>query len=357
MTKPDVPVCPECDSVDVESAAAVSRRSFLRNIGVAGVSMWAAPRATEALAQAPAAAGAPAAAAAPIVRPPSPAEDLVRELHAGLSDEQKRSVMFPWNHGATATAAPVRNRIYNAAQSRRIGQVYTRPQQELIGRILRSMTADDENYQRIQTVIRSDTTDGLAGAGADIFGDPTGNRPFTWLFTAHHLTLRCDGNSEPDQAFGGPMYYGHSLLGFNPRNAFNFQTRAVQTLYQNLSEDQRRRALIVGSGPENLPSVQFRPAGQARPGLAASDLSRDERRLVEQTMASILSPFRREDAMEVMYLLGRNGGLEQLNFAFYHQQPDNNEHWHVWRIEGPGFVWNYRVLPHVHCWVNIAARA
>ena len=27
-------------------------------------------------------------------------------------------------------------------------------------------------------------------------------------------------------------------------------------------------------------------------------------------------------------------------------------HWY-WRLEGPGFVWNYRVLPHVHCFVNV----
>ena len=25
-----------------------------------------------------------------------------------------------------------------------------------------------------------------------------------------------------------------------------------------------------------------------------------------------------------------------------------------WRLEGPGFVWNFRVLPHVHTFVNIA---
>ena len=33
-----------------------------------------------------------------------------------------------------------------------------------------------------------------------------------------------------------------------------------------------------------------------------------------------------------------------------------NERWHFWRLEGPGFVWNYRVLPHVHCYVNISSK-
>jgi hypothetical protein len=27
--------------------------------------------------------------------------------------------------------------------------------------------------------------------------------------------------------------------------------------------------------------------------------------------------------------------------------------WSFWRIEGPGFIWNFRVLPHVHTYVNI----
>jgi len=352
MMKPDVLACPECETVD-ESAAAVSRRSFIHKVGVAGLAMVAAPKLPGALAQT---AQPQNAATLADIKPPTPTEELVRELHAGLSNEQKRLVMFPWNHGASATAPPLRHRIYNAAQGRRVGQVYTRPQQELVSRIVRSMTADDDSFRRINTVIQSDTTDGLAGSGADIFGDPTGNRPFAFLFTAHHLTLRCDGNSEPDAAFGGPLYYGHSLSGLNERNAFNFQTRAVRTLYDALSEEQRGRSRIVGTPGEMLPSIQFRRSDQPRPGLAYSELSPDVRRLVEQTMSSILSPFRREDATEVMYLLGRSGGLERLNFAFYQDRPDEPDRWHFWRIEGPGFVWNYRILPHVHCYVNIAAR-
>jgi hypothetical protein len=354
MTKRDVPECPDCDSTDVGNTSAVSRRAFFRNVSAAGLAALAAPKLPATVAQAPAAA-APAAAAA--IKPASPAEDLVRELHAGMSNEQKRSAMYAWNHGATATAPAIRNRIYNAAQGRRVGQIYTENQQELIGRILRAMTADDQAFRRINTVINADTAEGLKGSGADIFGDPTGNRPFTFLFTAHHLTLRCDGNSEPDTAFGGPLYYGHSLSGLNERNAFNFQTRAVRTLYDALSEEQKRQSRVVGSPGEQLASIQFRRPGQARPGLAAADLSPDTRRLVEQTMMSILAPFRREDAAEVMYLLGKSGGLERLNLAFYQDRPDDPDHWHFWRIEGPGFVWNYRILPHVHCYVNIAARA
>ena len=53
-----------------------------------------------------------------------------------------------------------------------------------------------------------------------------------------------------------------------------------------------------------------------------------------------------------MQIMRRNGGLERLNLAFY-QDAGETRGWSFWRIEGPGFVWNFRVLPHVHTFVNI----
>jgi hypothetical protein len=104
------------------------------------------------------------------------------------------------------------------------------------------------------------------------------------------------------------------------------------------------------------PSIRFRAQGQARPGISAADLSLDQRRLVEQVMRQVLSPYRQEDADEVMQLIRRNGGLERINLAFYEdRRVRDGGRWHFWRLEGPGFVWNYRVLPHVHTYVNIAA--
>ena len=51
-----------------------------------------------------------------------------------------------------------------------------------------------------------------------------------------------------------------------------------------------------------------------------------------------------------------NGGLEKLHMAFYQDtKMKDSEPWHFWRIEGPGFVWNFRVLPHVHTYVNISS--
>ena len=72
-------------------------------------------------------------------------------------------------------------------------------------------------------------------------------------------------------------------------------------------------------------------------------------------MRDVLSPFRSEDTDEVMEIVKANGGMEEMHLAFYKDRESEAEtRWHFWRLEGPGFVWNFRVLPHVHCYVNIA---
>ncbi len=337
--------CPECpDGMD--------RRNFMRNVGGtatalaagtvlgSGQRIWAEPQ------------------EAPANRVARPAEELVRELYASLNEEQRRQIVLPWNHGTgNNNATPTRMRMYNAAlNNQRIGQIYNQQQQELIARILRSICSDEEGHRRITRNGTFDGSQNFGACGSHIFGDPTNNRQFAWVFTGHHLTVRCDGNSQPTTAFGGPMYYGHSPDGYSQRNIFYYQTRSVLSVFDALTEAQRRTAIVTGSPGEQLPSVQFRAPGQPHPGIPGSELTMDQRRLVQSVMRDILSPYRREDADEVMRIVQFNGGMERIHLAFYRDQgaTDNNR-WHFWRLEGPGFVWNYRVLPHVHTFVNIAA--
>jgi hypothetical protein len=47
--------------------------------------------------------------------------------------------------------------------------------------------------------------------------------------------------------------------------------------------------------------------------------------------------------------------MEKIHLSFFRDgELASRQRWDVWRLEGPGFVWNFRVLPHVHCFVNIA---
>jgi hypothetical protein len=343
--------CPECDEL-VEQDTSIDRRNFIRVIGESAASLVAVGGL---------AAAAPSVLAGdPAPRPQQPAarvrpaEEMIRELYASLSDDQRGQVVRPWNHGADrGRGTPTRMGMYNAPIGRRIGQVYTPAQRELNQRILRAIASDENGYRQLARGGTFDGSRSFEGCGADIFGDPTTGQ-YAWVFSGHHLTVRCDGNSEPGAAFGGPMYYGHSPDGWSQRNIFNYQTREVMTVFEALSEAQRRVAVVTGSPGELAPSVRFR---ERHPGISAGELNRTQRQHVEQVMRTILSPYRREDADEVMEIIRRNGGLERLHLAFYRERDaDAKTRWHFWRLEGPGFVWNYRVLPHVHTYVNISSQ-
>jgi len=350
MTEQEKIQCPECDTSE-----GVDRRNFLMSVGGTAVTLAS----LEAIPQTAKVLGAQQAApAAQTVRNVKPAEVLVRELYQGLSEEQRRRVVLPWNHVMENRTIPTRKGMYNAAifPDRKIEDVYTPAQQELNQRIIRSICSDDEGYRRISRNGTWDASQTFGRCGAYIFGNPSGNQPYAWVFAGHHLTVRCDGNSEPNAAFGGPMYYGHSPDGFSQRNLFNYQTRSVLSVWEALNEAQRRQATLATlpdhrEGPE---SIRFRPQGERHPGLPSSELTPDQRRLVAQVMRDILSPYRREDADEVMELIGRNGGMDRIHLGFFRDARTAADKWDFWRLEGPGFVWNFRVLPHVHTFVNIA---
>src|SRR5262245_4639973 len=174
MTEPLPRPCPECEDLSVP---AVGRRDFLRAVG-AGAAV--------------AAAGAPALRAASETKTPKPAEALILELYSSLKDEQKKAIAVPLDHGGKT---PTRLATYNSAdRNQKIGDNYTKAQQELIEQIVKSVVSGEEGYRRIS---RNGTWDGsgaFANCGCHLFGEPGEGKQYAWLFTGHHLTIRCDGN-------------------------------------------------------------------------------------------------------------------------------------------------------------------
>jgi len=344
MAEIESPYCPECDEAFNFPEATVDRRSFIRALGGAAALALGAPGLTR--------------AEDPVTRKPRPAEALVRELHASLTEAQKKRVILDYDHGAGKNRRPTRLGMYNAPiQNIRIKDVYTKPQQELIERIVKAMCSGDEGYRQISRGGKWDASQSFDNCGALLFGDPSAaGQKFAFVFTGHHLTIRCDGNFSDGTAFGGPIYYGHSPNGYSRGNIFNYQTRSVLKVFEALSEKQREKAIVkMGDSGEGESSIRFRARAEDRPGIRCEELSADQRALVEQVMRTILSPYRQEDVEEVMSIIKKSGGLEKIQLAFYPDQAmKDKEPWHFWRLEGPGFVWNYRVLPHVHTYVNIA---
>ncbi|HWG43340.1 MAG TPA: DUF3500 domain-containing protein [Gemmataceae bacterium] len=347
------PLCPECVE-SFEAADAVDRRNFIRVLGgqAAALAVLAGGAgATRVLAVED-------SKAKKVERPAKPAEDLVRELHASLSADQKKDVVLPWDHGSEGgKRRPARLRMYNAPIGKHIDKVYTKPQQELIERILRAISSDEDGYRRITRNGTFDGSHSLGGCGATLFGEPGNGQKYAWVFTGHHLTVRCDGNSEEGAAFGGPMYYGHSPNGYSNKNVFYYQTKSVLGVHEALSEEQRKKAVVSGSPGEGDKSIQFKKKIEEQPGILYKDLKADQQKLVEEVMRDVLSPYRKEDVEEVMTIIKSNGGMEKIHLAFYPDRDmDDNRPWHFWRLEGPGFVWNYRVLPHVHTYVSISSK-
>ena len=100
--------------------------------------------------------------------------------------------------------------------------------------------------------------------------------------------------------------------------------------------------------------MKFKKKAEDRPGIPYADLTKDQQTLVEKVMREVLSPYRKEDGDEVMDLIKANGGMEKINLGFYaDKDATDDKPWHFWRLEGPGFVWNFRPLPHVHTFVHI----
>src|SRR3954466_755184 len=112
--------CPECG--ETASAEPIGRRGFLRAAGAAAAAL-AVPRLA-------------------LGRETKPAEDLIKELYSGLDADQKRAVVLPAD-------APERMKIFNAALGKKIGEVYTKPQQELLGRILRALSSGEDGWRQI----------------------------------------------------------------------------------------------------------------------------------------------------------------------------------------------------------------
>jgi len=338
MAQPQKMACPECE--------APNRRVFLETLTRGAVVLGSmAPLAARA-----------ADSSAP-TSTEKPAEAMIRELYSTLSEDQKRSVVYDWNHGAES-GMPTRLQMVNRPHfGKRIGEAYSKPQQELLEKILKSMCSGEDGYQKISRNGRFDGSGQFTGIGAVLFGEPTEGKKFSMVFAGHHLTVRCDGNSEPGAAFGGPMYYGHSPDGYSSQNVFSYQTKSVMSVYDALNEDQRKKAVVADSTPgEQYQSVRLDKQGE-EPGIGYEELSQDQKELVEKVMRDVLSPYRKEDADEVMTIIKNRGGMEKVNLAFYKVDgATSKEPWKFWRLEGPGFIWNFRVLPHVHTFVNISAQ-
>jgi hypothetical protein len=351
ISKPDVsPACPCCDAA---AESAIDRRRFLRVAGGAALAAGVASVPGLALARGPRIEVRSAGALATAPAADKTAEDFVKLFYEGLKAEQRQAICFPFDH-------PLRTKVNNNWHivPQKVGEFLSSDQQELVRQILRGITTED-GFERFSKSMKDDAG-GLGDYSAAVFGDPTKGERFQWVLTGRHVTLRADGNTTANTAFGGPIFYGHAVTGTerpdHPGNVWWHQGLAANEVFKSLDGKQREKALLPQSPPDSPETVQFRGAAKHIPGLAGAELSKDQKALLEKTLKSLLSMFREADVNEMMECLKKNGGLDQAHIAFYGGKDNDlgeDGVWDRWRVEGPTFVWYFRGSPHVHTWVNV----
>jgi len=279
---------------------------------------------------------------------PRAAETTIGELYQSLSNDQRAVVAKPWTD-------PLRDRVnanWHITKPTIGDKFYSASQKSMVEKIVKQLTSES-GYDRLKKQTEDDDG-GIEAYSMAWFGKP-GDEKFEWMLTGRHLTLRADGNSQDKIVFGGPVIYGHGEESSPKDNLFYYQTLKVQSVFESLSAEQRKKAL-VGS---NLPAetkVAIQGSNGTFEGLLGADLQGEQRTLFQQAIKTILSMYRDEDTSEANTIIDQNGGLDNLRIAYYAKNDLLQDGiWDVWRIEGPSAVIHFRGAPHVHAYIHIAA--
>lgn len=290
--------------------------------------------------------------------PKADPESTVGRLFNSLTAEQQKDICFNWNHQDPQRGL-LRTFIannWNITKPEINSDFYTPEQRALIREIFEGIIQPDW-HARIDKQLKDDSGGFGNEQSIAIFGDP-GTDQFEFVMTGRHMTLRCDGNSAPHVAFGGPIFYGHAADGFHeesdhPGNVFWPQAVAANRVAAMLSGKQQKQALLSTSPEES--AVAFGGPTAERPGMPVSELSADQKVEMQNVLKTLVEPYRQADQDEVMSCLAAQGGLDACHLAFYRDDDIGDDGvWDNWRLEGPAFVWYFRGSPHVHVWVNVA---
>ena len=317
--------CPDCNSVN--------RRSFVKTVaGASALALLSTRSLSAGLFSGPSLTSA--------------SETAVSEFFKTLTDVQKKTLCFPFEH-------ELRHRIsanWHVTEPTLGETFYTSPQREMIGRIVKGLCSE-EGHERMEKQMNDDAG-GLHEFSVAMFGEP-GAGAFEFMLTGRHLTLRADGNSVDKAAFGGPIIYGHDQVEKDAsKNIYFYQTQQTDKVFKSLTEDQATKALLTSAPKET--EVQLQGDSGKFLGIKVADLKSEQKSEVEKTLGILLAPYRKEDVEEVMEILKESGGVDHLHMAFFRQEDiGGDKTWDIWRVEGPSFVWHFRGAPHVHAYINI----
>jgi hypothetical protein len=296
----------------------------------------------------------PAAPAGP--GPCSPAETAVARFYKTLKDSQRKQLCFPFDH-------PLRSKVHNnwAIVKPTINDL-TPEQQTLCKEIFKNLCSE-EGYDRFQRQMEDDYG-GFESYHVAVFGEPGTDKPFEWVLTGRHDTLRADGNSVAGAAFGGPIFYGHAADGHiheDPKHTNNvwwYQGQQANKVFGTFDDTQRAKALMEKGEPDSARSIRLQGDQLGRSGIAVEDLDGQQKQMVQQLLKDLIRPFRAFDVEEVQECLQEAGGGDKLRLTFFKEGDIGDDQvWDIWKLEGPAFAWYFHGSPHVHTWVSVARQA
>jgi hypothetical protein len=327
--------------------APVSRRDFVRTIS-AGAFAAAVPLfGRTAAAQGPAQVG-------PTSK--SPAETAVARYYNTLTPEQRKLTCFPFDH-------PLRSTVKNNWEIVKPSISDMKPEQQALCQEIMKNLCSEDGYERFMKQMEDDSG-GFDSYHVAVFGEPGTDKPFEWVLTGRHDTLRADGNSVHGAAFGGPIFYGHAADGHNnedskhTHNVWWYQGEQANKIFKTLDDKQQAQALVAKAEADDQKTIRLRGNDLPRTGLAIAELDSQQKAMVTQLLEKMLSPFRAYDAEEVRACLDSNGGVDKLRLTFFKEGDIGNDGvWDIWKLEGPAFSWFFRGSPHVHTWLNVARQA
>jgi len=304
-------------------------------------------------------AGAAAAPAALAKATKNESETLVATLYKSLTPDQKSKVCFDFDH-------ELRSKVDANwhITPHKIGQFFTADQRAMIDEIFKGLH-NPEFMDKVLYHMQEDAG-GLENYSMALFGEPSKDKKgkFEFVLTGRHCTIRCDGDSVEGAAFGGPIMYGHQSgpkgmePADHPKNVYWYQAKRANEVFQALDGKQREIALLKTPprAEAKNKTVALRTKAEGFAGLPVSEMTKDQRELVEKVLADLLLPFRKRDVNEAMKYIKARGGVSALNMSFYKNLDLGDDGvWDVWQLESENMVWYFRGHPHVHTWVNIKA--
>ena len=131
-----------------------------------------------------------------------------------------------------------------------------------------------------------------------VFGEPGTDKPFEWVLTGRHDTLRADGNSVEGAAFGGPIFYGHAADGhFNEdakhtNNVWWYQGEQANKIFKTLDDKQKAQALVAKAEADDAKTIQLKGDQLAETGLAVAGLDGSAKGDGPQAAREDAQPFR-----------------------------------------------------------------